>query len=221
MDFVRKNDVLNYVKSYLPTACITVEAGAFNGKDTLILSNFWPQGTVHAFEPVPDIFQLLQNNTIMCPNVHCYPYALSDTNGHSPFHVARFAKNSDNPCPAGSLLRPKERLALSDITYTEVIQVPTITLDRWSEHYAVDRVDFLWLDMQGFALNVLKASPRILSKAKVLYLEVEFVEAYQGQYQYEEVKSWLQKAGFTMIARDFTDNPTWFFGDALFVRTPL
>jgi len=73
----------------------------------------------------------------------------------------------------------------------------------------------MWLDMQGYELNALKACSAILKTVKVILTEVEFVEAYEGQYLFVEVKQWLEQQGFTMIAR--TAYPHW-FADALFVR---
>jgi hypothetical protein len=74
------------------------------------------------------------------------------------------------------------------------------------------------LDVQGFALNILKASPDILKTTKVIHVEVEFVEAYQGQYLSHDVVAWLQGQGFMPIAQDFTNTDEWFFGDIIFVR---
>jgi FkbM family methyltransferase len=212
-----KNKV-DLFKHYLPNNPIIVEAGAFKGNDTLQLAKHFPAGTVHAFEPVPAIFGQLRSATQAVPNIITYNYALSTHTGSTIFYVAQNPKRPDVVCQAGSLCQPKERLIHSPITYPTTIEVATITLDAWAQHYQYNRIDFLWLDTQGHELAIMQASPHILAQVKLIYLEVHFIEAYQEQPPYSYVHAWLEKQGFTCIGKDFENEHTWFFGNALYAR---
>ena len=64
--------VLNEVKPYLPEDPIIIEAGAYNGLGTMKMEKFWPQSAIHAFEPVPEIFEMLTRNTHELDIVSCY-----------------------------------------------------------------------------------------------------------------------------------------------------
>jgi FkbM family methyltransferase len=218
---ITKQQLLPLIAPYLPENPVIIEAGAFNGTDTKKLIEQWPHATVHAFEPVPEIFALLQKNTASYSNVFRYNCALSDTTATALFHISESPKKRGAPFQAGSLLQPKERLTLSPVEYPCTIQVATTTLDDWAQKHGITKIDCTWLDMQGYELNVLKAAPKMLQTMRVIYTEVEFVEAYAGQYLYKDVKQWLEEHGFIMIARDFPDNPTWFFGNAVFVRKDI
>jgi FkbM family methyltransferase len=218
MQRITKKELLPLIKQYLPDNPIIVEAGCFDGSDTLKLSDSWPTSVIHAFEPVPDIFTMLVNNTCQRTNIHQHNFALGTHTGTAPLHLSSKPDAPDEPFRAASLLKPKERLQWSTVTYPKTIEVKTITLDNWAEQHAVDHIDFLWLDVQGYTLPILQASPRMLNRLRVLYVEVEFVEAYEGQHQYHAVKTWLESQGFTMIARDFDDTPHWFFGNAVFIK---
>ena len=55
-------------------------------------------------------------------------------------------------------------------------------------------------------------------EVQAIYTEVEFLEAYEGQYLYEDVKRFLYNHDFIDIAQDFSDTTSWFFGNVLFVR---
>lgn len=215
---IKHRQIIETVRAYLPENPIIVEAGAFDGSDTKKMAMQWPIGMIHAFEPVPQNFELLQHNMAGYSNVRCYNYALSDVTGFATFYNAINPAKPDKPCQAGSLLAPKERLSRSPIIYQETIQVPAITLDNWAEQNAIDHIDFLWLDMQGHELAVIKSSPKILARVKAIYTEVHFIEAYEGQSSYQEIKNYLESLGFVMVARDFNEPPAWFFGNALFVR---
>ncbi len=218
MTIINKNSLFPFVEPHLSSHPVIVEAGAFDGKDTIRMKNFWPGATIHAFEPVPEIFNLLVHNTRTLSDVHCYPYALSDATGSASFYVSESPDFPGKPFQAGSLLPPKERLALSPVTYPRTITVDTITGDDWAQKFSISHVDFLWLDMQGYELNALKAAPQLVATVKALYTEVEFIEAYKGQYLYNDVKNWLEKNGFRIIAQDFPEQPKWFFGNLLFIR---
>ncbi|MBK6479822.1 MAG: FkbM family methyltransferase [Saprospiraceae bacterium] len=74
---------------------------------------------------------------------------------------------------SSSLLEPKDHLIdHPDTSFKDKIQVQTITLDDWAFQNNISKVDLLWLDMQGFELNMLKASNKILATVKVIHTEV-------------------------------------------------
>lgn len=215
----KSNEALLHIQKYLPSNPIIIEAGAFDGTETKKMAALWPQGQVHSFEPVPELFARLKKNTQNLPNVHCYEIALSDSTGFATLYISEKPQKPGIPSQANSLLKPKERLKLSPIIFPKTIEVTTITVDDWAQKYNISHVDFLWLDMQGYELNVLKTAPKVLAQVRVIYIEVEFIEAYEGQYQYPEVKQWLEQQGFVMIGKDFDEaSPQWFFGNALFIR---
>lgn len=208
-------DVLKAVKSYLPENPVILEAGAFDGNDTVRISQFFPNGFIHSFEPIPQLYERVLEKSQGKRNITCYKTALSDQNGIAKFYVSYYHTLLG---ASSSLLAPKEHLHLApDVKFPEVIDVETITLDDWASEHRIEKVDFLWLDMQGFELNMLKAS-QIARNAKAIYTEVELVEAYEGQYFYEDLLEWMQANGFELIAIDFNQNIDW-YGNALFVKT--
>jgi hypothetical protein len=93
------------------------------------------------------------------------------------------------------------------------ISVKMTTLDTWAKKEGVKKVDFLWLDMQGSALSMLKASPGILKTVRVIQTEVSKRSFYEGSNIAHEMQSWLEGQGFVTIYMTPGDH-----GDALFVR---
>ena len=59
------------------------------------------------------------------------------------------------------------------------MDVQTIRLDNWAKTEGIKTVDFLWLDVQGHELPMIHASG-VAKRAKVLYMEIHFREAYEG-----------------------------------------
>ncbi len=209
------------LKKQLPDKAVIVEAGSFTGKDTRQLAQAWPQGAIYAFEPDPRIFKLLENNTQQYQNIHPFQLALSNKSGISSFWPSEHPKKPGVPSQAGSLLQPKERLKWSNIIFKDPISVTAVTLATWVKQRKIDHIDFLWLDLQGYELPVMQASKDLIKHISFIYTEVHFVEAYAGQAQYHELKSWLEVQGFTMIGKDFQYPSSWFFGNALFAKNHL
>ena len=78
----------------------------------------------------------------------------------------------------------------------------------------MDRIDFMWLDMEGMELSVLKAAGPVLSTVKAVCMEVSREERHVGTPLYGEVVDWMAYQGF----RAAIDRVTLWFGNMLFVR---
>lgn len=163
-----KNDILELVKKYIPNAPVILEAGAHKGEDTVVMGKTWPQGIIHAFEPLPKTYQILKNTTQDFANVKGYPYALSDKIGKANFYVCVTGEG------ASSLLAPKPILDPYMIFDLMPVVVDCTILDEWAKQNKVAHIDFMWLDMEGAELIVLKSSCEILSTVKAIYTEVNF-----------------------------------------------
>ena len=103
-----------YFMQFLPDDPVIIEAGAYNGGDTYELARRWPRGHIHAFEPVPELFEAVKQQTSNVKNVSYYPIALGEKNGTAEFfarcpypYPLRFERNATNQSPivAGATLR--------------------------------------------------------------------------------------------------------------------
>ncbi len=219
MKLFKPHQSLEHIKPYLPKNPTIIEAGAFNGSDSIKMTRYWPKATIYAFEPVPYLFEKLVANTALYPQIKCFSYALSDSNGTATLYVSEKPEKPGIPSQASSLRKPKERLRYSSMQFPHEIKVKTITLDSWAQQYDVHSIDLLWLDLQGHELSVLQGATTILSTVSAVFCEVGFIEGYEGQPRYETVKHWLEQKGFTEVGRDFENQESWFFGNILMVRT--
>jgi len=214
----KSHEAIEHTKPHLTASPVIIEAGAFDGRDTCALARAWPHGTIHAFEPVPELFERLKKNTATLNNVNCYQMALSDYTGTALFYVSEKPDKPGRSSQAGSLHKPKERLKRSPIQFPHIITVETITLHDWVRRFNITTIDMLWLDMQGHELSVMQASPDIMSCVLVIYTEVGFIEAYEGQQPYSVVKQWVVDQQFKEIGRTFENQVDWFFGNVLFLK---
>ena len=200
------NSVLNFVRHYLPANPVIVEAGGCDGNDSKHMAKFWPKGHVYTFEAVPELFEKIKVRAQHNKNIHPYLKALSDKDGHATFYLSVDNSAPDRISVSSSLLPPKEHLTGAPfVTFPYAIEVETVSLDSWAKQEGVNHVDFLWLDMQGYELNMVMAS-ELAKNARAIWTEVEFIEAYAGQYQFNDVLAWMEANGFYLAATNFNLN---------------
>lgn len=219
MIIFKPHQAVDIIATFLPENPTIVEAGAFNGSDTISMAKKWPNATIHAFEPVPEIYEKLIANTKEYPTIHTYNIALSNQAGSATFYVSEKPTKPGIASQAGSLLAPKERLKHSPMQFPYTIEVPTISLDQWAEKEGIKKIDFIWLDTQGAELAILKAAPTMLKNLTAIYLEIGFYENYANQPSYQEIKSYLSTHNFEEVGRDFKTMKEHFFGNCLFIRS--
>lgn len=203
----------NHILQFLPANPVIIDAGAHVGGDSIEMFRLFKNATIHSFEPVPEIFSKLKHNTRKFPGIHCYNIALSNRNGEQVMYVSSGASDGSS-----SLLQPKGHLKdHPDVFFTEDIVVQTLKLDDWAANEKINRVDLLWLDMQGFEMEVLKASSVIFPGVKVIHMEVSTKAAYEGMPLYSEVKAWIEMQGFNAAVEAIPAG--WDMGNVLFVRS--
>lgn len=195
---------------------VILEAGAFDGGDTLGLARMVPQGKVISFEPNPPRYAELIGKVKNIYNVNTFPFALGETNEPITFYVCYGA--SYEPCYEGasSALPPSESMKIN--YQGPRIEVPCFVLDDWCRENNQSKIDFMWLDLEGYELQVLKSSPQILSTVKAMYVETNFYEFREGMTLYKDLRAFLEKNGFRLLSHGYYKG---YQGDAVFVRADL
>lgn len=200
-----------YIKKFLPDQPTIIDCGAHDGSDSIELASIIG-GRIYSFEPVPAVFKKLQDKTMKFNSIKCFQQALADRDGHIDFHVS--GGTSDG---SSSILVPKEHLNdHPDVSFNEVIRVKCQTLDAWAEENKIEKIDLLWLDMQGFEMQMLMTSPRMLNKVIAIHTEVSTRETYHGVVTYNKMKSWLEEQGFKVQFEAIPD--CYDMGNVFFIR---
>ena len=210
--WISKQEIIRY----LPSKKVTIlEAGAYDGNDTLAWSNLLPEATIYAFEPEPSTYKKLSAKVKGCRNVKTYNEALNDISEEVSFYVSQNGEDTGGTF-SSSLLKPKEHLNVCPhIKFEKQIKVKAINLDDWAKKNNVEKIDFMWIDMQGAEFKVLQAAPMILKTVSVIFSEVSLIEMYEGVPLYDKFKSWLKTEGFEVKKEEILSQD---MGNVLFVR---
>jgi hypothetical protein len=121
---------------------------------------------------------------------------------------------------ASSLLPPTEA---TKINYQgPQIEVSCRILDDWARDHNEQKIDFMWLDMEGYEMQMLKSSPQILNTVKAMYVETNFHIFRKGTTQYGALRKFLEKQGFRLLAHGYLAlEDKGYQGNAIFVRSDL
>jgi FkbM family methyltransferase len=164
-----------FLKKVLPILRnpVCMDVGANIGEYALLCRKYGAS-RVLAFEPVPEIFNRLAENTASDPRIKCMQTAVGEYSGTTSIFIP------DDP--GLSLLGSR------DITITEVadrdnkkMTVGLITLDDFINHCGV-QVDLVKIDVEGFEIEVLRGAARMLADMRpVVQFEFNSHHMYRRQ----------------------------------------
>lgn len=127
--------------------------------------------------------------------------------------------NIANSVQSSSILKLKTHLQEHPWIHTvsSIIQ-KSITVDSFFKRNNLDASKYtIWnFDIQGAELLALKGATESLKFAKVLYLEVNVKELYEGCAQMSEIDAFLTPYGFQRSITHMTQHG---WGDAVYVKT--
>lgn len=207
---------------------VVFDIGACEAEDSIRYSNLFPKAVVYAFEPRKDNFQKAKElikqynkSEIILENI-----ALSDQKGKATFYVSsgepenlKNDENWDYGNKSSSLLPPSEEMKkhTSWLTFKEEIEVDTERLDRYAEDHQIKQIDFMHLDVQGGEMMVLNGAGQLISKVKLIWMEVENVALYQDQPLKKDIETFMREHQFINVL-DTVDSVS---GDQLYINSVL
>lgn len=147
--------------------CLDIGAN-FGWYTTLLQRLVGPQGSVHAFEPIPAFFDSLTSNLGLAgdpPNVHLNLVALGDEPGEVELHI--FAGLPNGHTSLSSQGR-------DDFT---LVKSPMILLDSYLTEQNVGPVNFVKMDVEGAELMCLRGAEMLFQQPVPPIWMIEMAEA--------------------------------------------
>jgi FkbM family methyltransferase len=157
---------------------VCFDIGANRGQTIELLQDCLNQPIIHSFEPASTTYAELTGKSFG-PRVQCHRLALGDQVG-----VAKFRNYKVSELSSFLPMNPDKRenfFAGEEVVSVE--SVPVDTLDNFCSARAVDRIDLLKIDTQGFELPVLNGAAELFKNGKIgaVLLELNFATLYEGQ----------------------------------------
>lgn len=168
-----------------------IDAGANKGQFSYFASKLWPSVPIHAFEPLKGPRKKLQQ--VVGSRAIIHPYALGDADAELEFHVAS-RLDSSSLLPVGE---KQSRIFGVTPVASEIVSVRR--LDNVLSVNDLRAPTLLKIDVQGYEFEVLNGMGDLAASIAWVYVEVSFVELYQGQRLFTDVDGLLRKLGYRLL----------------------
>jgi FkbM family methyltransferase len=187
-----EHDVIDFLSYYLKPGMIVFDVGANIGVYSLLSAKYVGEhGTVHSFEPTPDIFSRLcanvKLNGFIC--IHPNQLAVAEKSGTSTFYL--YKHNGMNS------------LARQDWVGEPLgqIEVKTISIDEYVCIKGLNKVDLLKIDVEGAELAVLKGARSLLCSVNPPIVVCEFCDKTTRNfgYQVSSLRDFLESVGYQLF----------------------
>jgi FkbM family methyltransferase len=171
------------LKSTLPSSPTIVDAGANVGVASLWFLAQYPDAALHAFEPEPGNFRLLESNLGKVPRVVLNQAAVGAHDTTVYLHLASHgAVHSVQDASVGAA----------------TVSVPCIALEGYLERHGIGRIDLLKLDVEGSEAEVIAGLGPRLADVGVIVGEMH-ERLVDAPALYER----LAGAGFHLVWRQY------------------
>lgn len=176
-----------FLHKFLTEDMVFVDVGANLGEYTLFAAKRLTQGKVLAFEPLPKMNSLLDENVSLnhFKNVSILHYGLSDNNGILPIHEI------ESEHEGLSTFYPGDRKIKNRI------DVPLKSFDKEFDYFEIARIDFVKMDIEGGELNALKGAKKSIDRFKpVVMIEINAPTYKAAGYSVDDVYQFFESLNY-------------------------
>lgn len=193
-----------------------IDIGANKGLFAKHMRNILPKATIFSFEPIPQVFDQLKENTFDI-NVNCLPFALGTKNQKLEMFVNDYSPSSSILSLADEHLSNFKK---ARNTHKEIIQMKR--LDDFTEEIPLVKPILLKIDVQGFEDQVIEGGTSVIEMCEMIIIEVSFVTLYEGQKLFGSIYNQLKNLDFeyhgTRGLRYRNSDGGILYGDATFIK---
>ena len=170
---------------------LILEIGAAGGSDSARFLEQFSKIRLFCFEPDPRSIARFEKR-IQDPRCHFFPIAIGDRSGFTSFYlsVGTSPKGQVDWSHGSSIMKPTGHLSFYPwCKFKNNCVVPIMRLDDWSEANLdpLDVVDFIWADLQGAEIEMIRGGMKTLERTHFLYMEFSEVMMFDGQIAFHDL----------------------------------
>jgi FkbM family methyltransferase len=167
------------------------EFGAHRAEDTLEIAacGF---GRFYAFEPDPRNLEIIRKSGLP-PGVTLIPKAVGERAGRTILYQStNIVENFGVWTASSSIHRPLSSLPVgSNLRFENSVEVDVVSLDDFCKAEQIDKIDFIWADIQGAERDMVKGGAKMIPLTHYFFMEHEKVKTYEDQWSFEEMMASL------------------------------
>ena len=195
LSLVYTYDFIDVIKNYIDLYNIDVifDIGSRDCCQSLELADWFPESKIFAFEPVDSNADWCQKSIYNRNNIQFFKSAISKIDG-----IVSFYEVTNGNIGASSLLQKNDGHAYGASYEQKEISVQSIRGDSFLSKNNIDKLDLIWMDVQGSEIEVLDSFGEYLNNIKAIHTEVGLSEVYKQSTVKNDLIQYLQQKGFTL-----------------------
>ena len=170
-----------------------IDIGSNKGQFVLLIEKIFPGKKIYSFEPIIELINKQKKFFRYKRNINFYNIALGNANKFDRFLIT-------NRTDSSSFLEIENKKNFSNYySIKEERKIKINTLDKILYKKNLDNPILIKIDVQGFELEVLKGSQKLLKVTDFILLEVSKNEMYKKQPKDIEIINFLKKNNFKIF----------------------
>jgi FkbM family methyltransferase len=183
------------LKAHQPHFETILDVGANTGQFALAADVHFPEARIYSFEPLPDVFNELQENTRRKRNIKLFNCALGNHNGPISFYRNEYTRLSSS-----LKIKKTNKNLRYDQNLTSLTKIEVIKLDNFETLIDMQPPVLLKIDVQGMEIDVLNGGLKLLSKVDFIVCEVALVQLYDDQPLFDDIHCFMRNTGYELVA---------------------
>lgn len=193
-------NIKQFINTNLNKNCVFFEIGSHFGTDTkefLKITN-----NLHCFEPDPRNIKIFKSLNLP---VKLNEFAISDKDGMCEFYQSngnvyesKYGPtdneliNKNDWSASSSLKKPKNHILKTPwVKFNNIIEIKTKRLDTYCKQNNISKIDFIWMDVQGAELDIMRGMGDFIKKIHYIYTEYSDEELYENQGNKDQITKLL------------------------------
>ena len=198
---------------------VIFDIGACHALESVEFAKKYKNAKIFTFEANPNTYQICLENAKDYPSINLINKAVNDFDGVCKFYPIDKDKTittwEDGNQGASSLYKANGAYDAIEKYVQYEIEVPCIRIDTFCKKNNLDKIDVVWMDLQGAELKALKSMGSILDTVQVIHTELEMNPMYENQCLFNDVNQYLQESGFEL---EWGNTNNYFGSNFIFMR---
>ena len=176
---------------------VILDVGSRDLEESIQMSEAFPNTRIIAFEPNPNQFPICVAAGQNYPNIEVYEYACNDQEDVVDFWIV------NENVGASSILEPEEDFldagwqnGYRPCTFQKLSGIRARRIDTVLTEIGVDKVDAVWMDVQGNELKALQGMGKFIDDVKLMHTEAALKPYYKGHAPKSDLELWIHQQGF-------------------------
>lgn len=183
---------------------VILDVGSCHCLESVEFSKTFKNAKIYAFEANFDSYQECLRNSSGIENIKVINTCVNDYDGVCKFFPINPEKTQttwfDGNRGASSMFKSNGAADYIEKYVQDEVEMPCMRLDTFCTTEKIEKIDAIWMDLQGAELLALKSLGSFLDTVQVIQTELEVNAMYDKQCLFEETNRFLTDKGFIKVS---------------------